>query len=206
MLRMKQSKRIHKMHHSNGGFSLVELVIVIAIITVVTSSAIIGFQVLNSGNAAKAAKTMSGEIEKLRTNTLSKEGKWCFEIENDSGRYIGTMYCWTVDENGVDQVRTEESVKLGSRIEITGWESGKEAVKDNIAPGKKLVIAYERGSGKIAGIKISDIDVVEKPSFPAESGAKGPYYAIAAGKHHGNEESFAIFYETGKVVTDYQNW
>ena len=67
MLTIKAKQR----HLNNKGFSLIELIVVLAVMAVAITGAVIGISVLGKGDAGKASKNIYSALSSLRTNTLS---------------------------------------------------------------------------------------------------------------------------------------
>ena len=59
---------------NNQGFSLLELLIVIAIIAVFSVTTIFGISAISKGNAKKMNKYLYSSLSELKTSTLSKTG------------------------------------------------------------------------------------------------------------------------------------
>ena len=72
---------------NNHGFSLLELLVVMAIIVIVSTITAVGLNVLAEGNAKKANKTMYSKISELRTTTMSKSGEWYMVISCQDNTY-----------------------------------------------------------------------------------------------------------------------
>lgn len=182
--------------NKNGGFSLIELIVVVAIMAVVLSGVIYGVYLLGSGDEKKASKMISGQLSAHRSNTLAKSGDWQFELVNDNGRYALYSYQGEV---------LQEHEQLGSRISVfyAGGETPGAEVQQ-LAAKERLVITFVQGSGKVADVKLVSDGSVNQPAEP-ESGTsiKDSGYLLlrVSGKKEGGQ-TIKLYYETGKVVVN----
>lgn len=178
---------------NNKGFSLVELIVVIAVMAVLLSLATYGIYVMVSGDTKRASKTMSGEISSIRGNTLAILGDWQYEIVNKNGNYKLYIYKDKVEQECTD---------LGSRINIA-YKTSESASEVKLEKGQKMVITFVQGSGKVKDIQVftpANLEGAIAPD-PANS-VKGVGYCefvitVGNGK---SAESFKLYYETGKVI------
>lgn len=180
---------------NNKGFSLLELIVVIAIMALLVGVAALGVYTMVSGDTKRASKTISGEISSLRGNTLAIMGQWQYEIVNDNGTYKIYTY-----KDGVQR----DSTNLGSRIKIS-YKASESASEVEIGKGDKIVITFVPGSGKVDDIQMSKPGNLNEAAVldPANS-VKGTGYCVfkmttGGGK---NAEDFKLYYETGKVIMD----
>lgn len=176
------------LNNSNKGFSLIELIIVIAIMAVATGFLIYSISVLNSGDAKKAAKDVYNQLTKVQRNTMTMSGKWSLEIVNESGTNTIYVYKETDDEGKVLQ----DSVKLGSRIELTFNKDGESEVK--IESGQRIVVTFERSTGKLQDVVYKGVSI-----FDSE---KKNVYITATGKGMSSNHIVKMIYATGKIISD----
>lgn len=189
----KQKKTIGQLN--NKGFSLIELIVVIAIMAVLVGVASLGIYTMVSGDTKRASKTISGEISSLRSSTLAIMGNWQYEIVNDDGTYKIYTY-----KDGVVQDYTS----LGSRIHIS-YKASESADEVEIGRGDKIIITFVQGSGKVDDIQmLKPANLNEASELNAANSVKGIGYCVfkmttGNGK---NAEDFKLYYETGKIVMD----
>lgn len=181
----------------NSGFSLIELIVVIAVMAIAASGMIYGVYLLRSGDSKKAVRTVSGQISTHRNNTLARAGKWQLELVHSEGGY--KLYSFQNDE-------CQEQEKLGNRIKI--YYSDSETVSSAetlLAENERLVITFVQSSGKVADVRLVSGGESGKP-VAGDSGVSlkgGGYLSLkVSGKSDGSGESFKLYYETGKVVMD----
>lgn len=74
--------------HSKG-FSMIELIIVVAIIGIFTGLVSIGFGYIQSGNIRSAAQTINSNLSKLKYDAMSKENKqYMYIYQYGNGYYF----------------------------------------------------------------------------------------------------------------------
>lgn len=189
----KQKKTTGQLN--NKGFSLIELIVVIAIMAMLVGVASLGIYTMVSGDTKRASKTISGEISSLRSSTLAIMGNWQYEIVNDNGTYKIYTY-----KDGVVQNYTN----LGSRIHIS-YKASESASEVEIGRGDKIIITFVQGSGKVDDIQMSQpANLNEAAELNTANSVKGIGYCVfkmttGNGK---NAEDFKLYYETGKIVMD----
>ncbi len=183
-------------NHKNKGFTLMELLIVVAIMAIMTGLTIIAVSILATGDSKKASKNLLNELEALKVDTMSIDGEWWAEV------YINSSGTYTVDvikkNNGESTVY--ETKTLGSRLSISYHDNGVGNItKDLSVEDTKLKIFYEKGSGKI-----SSVTIVENGAETAIStglSSKGEFIIKPKGKD--TQSVLTLYYRTGKIVTDY---
>ncbi len=102
------------MKSNNSGFSFVEVIVVIAIMVVLTSSSVQALSYLTRGDIKKATKTLYSFIASSRTNSMAKSGEWIFEVSHDGTQYVLRSLC-----DGVEYDMEKLSNRVGS-ITING--------------------------------------------------------------------------------------
>lgn len=181
MLTIKAKQR----HLNNKGFSLIELIVVLAVMAVAITGAVIGISVLGKGDAGKASKNIYSALSSLRTNTLSVNASWELVIEHGSNGYTVKTY---KDGECVDTVKT------GSRIDITfkDEKSSEISLKDNV-----MVVSYRKDNGRFNMIAAGN-DKSSAVNVKADGSTKGTLNI----KGGGREYTVTLWYATGRVTTE----
>lgn len=78
---------MNKADRKNAGFTLVELIVVVAILGIIVGGVAIGFSMLNKKNVDKAAKRVDVMMEKVRNWNMSKKDMKNLTIKKDSEGY-----------------------------------------------------------------------------------------------------------------------
>lgn len=118
------------------GFSMIEMIIVIAIMGIFTALATIGFGYLKSGNVKAAAKNIDSNLTKLKLDTMSKDKKpyMCiYKVGSDT-----YMLC-TTDTTITPNASNGQKIGNGN-VEIV-------ANGEKLSGSKKIYVAFKKGSG-----------------------------------------------------------
>ena len=95
----ENSRRISK---NNRGFSLVELIIVIAIIAALIGTVILSVSMVFSANAKACSNDLQRAVADCKVTTMGKAKAWLVVYRGDNGRIYSQMYsliCWKVIMN-----------------------------------------------------------------------------------------------------------
>lgn len=87
---------------NNKGFSLIELIVVIAIMTIVTGTVTIGISVMFSKDAERCATRLNDAIYTTRMENMSKIGDFVLTVTTDDGTSDGKCIA-IIDKAGVSQ-------------------------------------------------------------------------------------------------------
>ena len=156
---------------NNHGFSLLELLVVMAIIVIVSTITAVGLNVLAEGNAKKANKTMYSKISELRTTTMSKSGEWYMVISCQDNTY--TLETHHV-ANGEDNIK-DTSKFSASRISLN---------------------YYNKNDGSCKSVKIIDTE-----EFITDNLDSPQFGKIVASVSRNNTYESKLWYKTGRVTT-----
>lgn len=127
---------------NNKGFSLVELLVVLAIMVIVTAAGIGLFLNWRSWNISDCAKKVDSALDAAKVDAMSKETGYVIFRRGSSGVYEMEVYGEESEVLGDKQIRMYYSDSAGhTDVEITD--------------SKKLMISYDRSTG---GFKEIDID------------------------------------------------
>lgn len=176
-------------HHkklNNRGATLIELLIVIAILGVMMGGTIVAFSVLNSGNVKEAARTTKSTLEKTRTSAMSVVAdEWTFVVENVDGSiktYANKVY--TNEEDEVVTEKKEESL-LGSKVTATFIAETSEVPLNS---GDKLQIVFDSSSGSVTSVKVNDT------TYSPSTATVSIRYAVGSKKN-----DVKVYFVSGKV-------
>ncbi len=160
---------------SNKGFSLVELIVVIAIIAVLAGATTIAISSIFGTHAKECARNIESQLNNVRVKTM---GKYSVTLEIYKGS-DGAYYSKTIINN--DTSNAEEK-KIGrSKVKLEYSLAEDYSGRKTLEAGDKIVFEFDRSSGalkEVSGKCCSRIWV-----------------------SHGNTEKvITIYKETGKVV------
>ncbi len=116
-----------RLRENQKGMSLVEIIIVIAMIGILAGTSISMLSYIMMGNTQKAAKTVSTAIEKQQANTMSKAGvPYLYIYKLSDGYYMKTIIDVEIaDSNDTDFSQLDSSgTKLaGTNVTISKVDS-----------------------------------------------------------------------------------
>ena len=123
------------------GFSMIELIIVIAIIGIMTAMATLGFGYIQSGNVRAAANSIVADLSQMKYDAMSKQDKQFMYIYKVGGKYYS--YCSASEVTNPSSVLTASNGTslCNSNCKIT-YDGGIE-----LAPGNYITIAYKKSGG-----------------------------------------------------------
>lgn len=138
---MKHSRQPEKIWKQNKGVTLVEVLIVIAILAIMTGAAGISISLLYSRNAEKCAKTVNTMLETARMNSLAKSGTYYFALDTEDHE------CRI--EPGV------ESKELPERVNITLESEG----SYDLSVNTEIEIEFDKSTGKVKALRADSVPV-----------------------------------------------
>lgn len=114
---------------NNAGTTLVEILAVIAIMSILTGGVAYGTSLIFSKDAAQCATKINDALYETRMSAMSKAGKYTISVDTVSGINIATI---TSDEEGVDPVviyldggsNLSKTIVTAKMIDESGNETG----------------------------------------------------------------------------------
>lgn len=131
------------MGHNNKGYTLVELIITLAILMVITTGTVALTSRITFADTRKTAKIVDSTMDKLRLETMTKDVKQYLHLytSNDSV-YIKASEEMEPSLAGLD---SDSGKKIGGRMLVYNKEVGK--TEKLLKSGESIVIGFERSSG-----------------------------------------------------------
>lgn len=129
--RVKPINNLQKKITSNKGFSLVELIIVIAILAIAVGIAGISISLAFSRDAERCAKTIDAALENARMNALSREGDFTLTIDNKTNE---------LNLAGASTTKLQSGVT----IKFSSSEGGISA--------DKLAVRFDKTTGRVSNV------------------------------------------------------
>lgn len=140
---------------NNKGMSVVELMIIIAIIAVLMSGMAVSFTILNSSNIKQATRTCKSYMEKTRTSTMSvMADEWYFELKNSGGDYVAAVYKVVTDSEGNTTTSTIEEENIGSKVSIS-LLSGDDTIA--LSADDVLKVKFDTSSGSVSSVSVNGV-------------------------------------------------
>lgn len=174
------------MKKNNDGFTIVELIVVIAMLAIFIGAVSVNVGRINGYDAKEGYKKISSAITENKIETLGKAkmtGDIYLEIyrdDSDRNLYVQTIH------NGRSSKDVVKKTKLNKRGRASvSYELSDGTKVENVGNSNPLVICFNRASGAIVdindGYKVSDLK----------------YIYITAGSY---EYTIELVPETGKVI------
>lgn len=154
----------------NEGFSLVELIVVIAILAVLGAGAVMGVGMLGGWQMNECVSLLDGGLNETRTEVLSKQAAYL------------TISC---DENGsyYMEITGKPREKLaGDKVTITYTTDAGES-ETPITAEQPLSLSYDRASGAFLPIKDTDVYCTAIYVRTGEERSTSIQLVKATGKH-----------------------
>ena len=135
-----------KRQKNNKGFSLTELIVVIAVMGVIMIGGMITTGLLYSASAKEASSKLNSALNKTRTECMSKSSASILvEEKSDSKYYV------TYNIGGTDQ----DPILIGDSRVVISYKDSKGDTK-TISGNNKLSISFERETGAFKSISTTE--------------------------------------------------
>ena len=125
------------MKRRNGGYTLVELMVVIAILGVLATMAVLSLSVISSTGARQCANQIDAKLSECKINCMSRANAQYLCIYVDGGKQVTISY----------QFGEESPVELGE--------------------GDGLYVAFDRASGGLRTFSAADTTPITDPAATA---------------------------------------
>lgn len=142
----------------NRGFSLVELVIVLAIISAIAGVAGYGFSMSNGKPAQECANKLAGAISHGRTTTMGKYRNEIIVKKEDDGRLTVTEDTLVRVEADGSEVRSSRSSVVGAKGVTVEYKIGTGSSYTELTSGNEIRLRYDSGSGAMKKTANADSD------------------------------------------------
>lgn len=170
------------MKKNNKGFSMIELIIVIAILGILTGMSTLSINYLKLANTRSAAKKIDSTLSKLKIDTMSKNERPYLYVYNDGGKYY--MLYSTKDTLSDAKVNSASggTVIGGNAVEI---QVEKNDTMHTIGVDKSVRLGFKKGNG--AFLPDKDGEYCTKLKVKGKNNSKVEYTIILVkdtGKHY----------------------
>ena len=193
---MDTDKRIKNSKGSNSGFSMVELIVVLAVTAVTIGFATMSYTLVSRSNVNKAAKYVDSAFTLCRNRAMASSGDWRIVIKNG-----GVSVVKHVEENvgGTVQV-TEEAYSensLPKNVDVYVGQSADAGLKKLGTDCDSINICYNMLNGDVRDVFAvsgsSDIQIKDSSSS----------YCYLVFKYKDKKECrIKIYYSTGKHAVE----
>lgn len=149
------------MKNNNKGYSLIELVAVIGIMAVLTGFLMLSVRILIGWNVNQCAEEISGHLNNVKTNALSKQGVEMKIYQRASGGYQVDYIEYVYEDDGLGNpvlvANTIRSYEVGGdkvSVSLT-YEDGTHTSIDGV---NVVSLGFNRSSGAYTYPKINDVE------------------------------------------------
>jgi prepilin-type N-terminal cleavage/methylation domain-containing protein len=173
---------------NNRGLTLVEIVVVVAILAIASSIVWMSINTIFGLEAKKTAKELYGAIEKVKVQQMTKAGASYLHLYRLDGAVCLDIYDSGEKRGG----EFEDGNKIGtSRIRITYTLGGHTVTLDE----EGIVLAFNRSDGSFmtAGAAWDLRSPAATPDYP------GSYYTAITISSGGFNRTITLFPNTGKI-------
>ncbi|MBQ1193458.1 MAG: prepilin-type N-terminal cleavage/methylation domain-containing protein [Lachnospiraceae bacterium] len=182
---------------NNAGVSILEFIVVIAILAVVMASATIGLSLLTNSYAKKASSGLTDALSTVRTKAMSIAAKeWNLQIS-----YEGETYKFTInkvveveqaDGTLADETIVFEENYFDGDLVIWYYPNSSEANKFYLDDDDVLTFAFESGEGSVAKVLHNGVAMADTVGgFTVDKGK----FVITRGNY---SKSVELYFTTGK--------
>ncbi len=134
-------------HKDNAGYSLVELVIVIAIIALIISTVFYSAVMVFGANAKSCANNIQRAIADCKVTTMGKSSAY-MELYRDTDQNVYTkMYVWDSSSGSYTEA---EPQKVGTGRVYVAYKPEGATTETELVAGSKIEIRFDRASGGFA--------------------------------------------------------
>lgn len=177
---------------SNKGFSLVEVIVVVAIMAIVGTMTIGGMYMIKKSNINGATKDIESSLEAANGYAKSRAGKTSYiEFYLDGKKLMSKTYL--VRDNGTHSVL--ETKAYGSQIRLIFKDSNGTSV--TVEDSKKLRFYINKRSGAID--KVAYVSGATETSVSNASSSYGDFTIEAARGNSDKKGRVTIYYQNGTL-------
>lgn len=140
-----------KRNSDNSGFSLVEIIVAVAILSIMMGVVGYGFNMTNGKPAEQCAKRLASTISNARTDAMGKYGN-TITVKNEGG--ILKVYEEILVKRGEEPFK-RDSVVGGKNVTVK-YKIGTGGYDNELGDGDAIVLKYNSGTGAMKTTAGSD--------------------------------------------------
>lgn len=168
---------------SNKGFSIIEVIVVVAIMTVMIGAVSITYTAVKKTNVTKASRTIDDLLTTCREKAMTNSAKeWKVVIDGSTARII------KVDSEG-NEIEIE-SETLPSNVKVYVSEDGINNYEASVSP---ISISFKLLSGEVGSVYNNDGITIK---------GEGTNCGIVCDYKNKKNSTITLYYATGKHTID----
>lgn len=136
---------------NNEGLTLVEVIIVIAIMAVLTGMAALSISIISGLPARQCAEEVHSTLSRVRIATMGKKEETLLLTVRDDGVYLQEV----IDGSAEPEKKVG---KQGINVSYTLVTSGTEGGSTPLLSGSSLLFSFDRSSGAFSNIFINGVE------------------------------------------------
>lgn len=188
----------------NKGFSLIEIIVVIAMMGILIGVGMQVFGLVENGYVKSGANEIASILKKAEYNAQAVAAKeWVMEIKRSGDTYTAALNKITLDNSG-NEVSTEvDSKTLEGKVDIkfTGKFKINPLIDIVIADGDTLSFTFDKESGEVISVKLVSSTVGTKEytgsGLDASAGSENMGTLTISSRNH--KKKIDIYWSTGKI-------
>lgn len=171
-----------KHQSSNKGFSVVEVIVVVAIMAVMIGVISVTYTVVKKANVTKASRTIDDLLTNCREKAMTNSAKeWKVVIDGNTVKVI------KVDSDG-NEIEIE-SATIPSNVEVYVSEDG---VNNYYAKDNPISISFKLLSGEVSSVYTTGVTIK----------GSGTNCGIVSDYKNKKQSTITLYYATGKHTID----
>ena len=188
----------------NKGFSLIEIIVVIAMMGILIGVGMQVFGLVENGYVKSGANDIASILKKAEYNAQAVAAKeWVMEIKRSGDTYTAALNKITLDNSG-NEVSTEvDSKTLEGKVDIkfTGKFKINPLIDIVIADGDTLSFTFDKESGEVISVELVSSTVGTKEytgsGLDASAGSENMGTLTISSRNH--KKKIDIYWSTGKI-------
>lgn len=164
---------------NNKGFSLIEMIVVVAIIAILAGGAVVGFSYLQGRGAESTAQKIAALLKESQAISTSKyENSFIIQIDQEGQIIVTQTYKATIDSEPASTV-----TNIGDTLVSLSYETSANLV--TLTTGSSLTLSFDRTDG----------------TFEYIEGSEDYCYKIYVDKG-GTRKTISLTPKTGKITVE----
>ena len=152
------------MNKNNKGFSLIELVVVIAIMSIMVGFLVVSMSTVFGTKAQECAEKVSAKIDSVKTGSVSLYNETMI-LKYDTDGYYTECGVFTIDKYANSVAASDPEIrKVGAKnVVVKAYTT--DGVEYNVA-SNSITISFDRSSGAFAQAQVNGNPLVDGSGLP----------------------------------------